>query len=78
MVDVAVGCGADIIKFQTFSADTLGTTSANKAVYQYQNTDNHYLNKSSWYNQNDKSIVLNLFFMLIWGHIGIAIAVIIN
>jgi N,N'-diacetyllegionaminate synthase len=34
MVDVAVNAGADAVKFQTFTAETLVTTSAEKAKYQ--------------------------------------------
>ena len=39
MVDVASEAGADMVKFQTFSADRLVTISANKAEYQNQTTD---------------------------------------
>ena len=39
LVDVASEAGADIVKFQTFSADRLVTISANKAEYQNQTTD---------------------------------------
>ena len=39
MVDVAAEAGADMVKFQTFSADRLVTTSASKADYQNQTTD---------------------------------------
>ena len=39
LVDVASEGGADIVKFQTFSADRLVTMSANKAEYQNQTTD---------------------------------------
>jgi N,N'-diacetyllegionaminate synthase len=38
LVDVAVAAGADRVKFQTFSADRLVTTSAAKAPYQTRNT----------------------------------------
>jgi N,N'-diacetyllegionaminate synthase len=34
MIDVAVDAGADIVKFQTFTAETLVTTAAEKAEYQ--------------------------------------------
>ena len=34
MIDTAKDCGADYIKFQTFSADTLTTKKAKKANYQ--------------------------------------------
>ena len=39
LVDVAAEAGADMVKFQTFSADRLVTTSADKAEYQNQTTD---------------------------------------
>ena len=39
LVDVAAEAGADMVKFQTFSADRLVTTSADKAQYQNQTTD---------------------------------------
>ena len=39
LVDVAAEAGADKVKFQTFSADRLVTTSADKAEYQNQTTD---------------------------------------
>jgi N,N'-diacetyllegionaminate synthase len=39
LVDVASEAGADMVKFQTFSADRLVTISANKAEYQNQTTD---------------------------------------
>ena len=39
LVDVASEAGADVVKFQTFSADRLVTISANKAEYQIQTTD---------------------------------------
>ena len=39
LVDVAAEAGADMVKFQTFSADQLVTTSARKAEYQNQTTD---------------------------------------
>ena len=39
MVDVASEAGADMVKFQTFSADRLVTISANKAEYQNKTTD---------------------------------------
>jgi len=39
LVDVAAEAGADMVKFQTFSADQLVTTSACKAEYQNQTTD---------------------------------------
>ena len=38
LVDVASEAGADMVKFQTFSADRLVTISANKAEYQNQTT----------------------------------------
>ena len=38
LVDVASEAGADMVKFQTFSANRLVTTSANKAAYQNKNT----------------------------------------
>ena len=39
LIDVAATAGADIVKFQTFSADRQVTRSAKKAIYQEQNTD---------------------------------------
>jgi len=39
LIDAAAEAGADIVKFQTFSADRLVTTSANKADYQNQTTN---------------------------------------
>jgi N,N'-diacetyllegionaminate synthase len=38
LVDVAADAGADRVKFQTFSADRLVTTTAGKAAYQTRNT----------------------------------------
>lgn len=39
LIDVAAKAGADLVKFQTFSADRLATRSALKAEYQNRNTD---------------------------------------
>lgn len=39
LVDVAADAGADAVKFQTFSADRLATTTASKARYQLESTD---------------------------------------
>ena len=39
LIDVAAKSGADLVKFQTFSADLQVTTFANKAEYQKQTTD---------------------------------------
>lgn len=39
LIDVAAEAGADLVKFQTFSADRLVTTDAKKADYQTQTTD---------------------------------------
>jgi len=39
LVDVAAEAGADMVKFQTFSADRLVTTRAAKAAYQTRSTD---------------------------------------
>ncbi len=39
LVDVAANAGADIVKFQTFSADRLVTVTAAKAEYQSRTTD---------------------------------------
>jgi N,N'-diacetyllegionaminate synthase len=39
LIDVASEAGADLVKFQTFSADSLVTTTAAKAGYQTQTTD---------------------------------------
>ena len=38
LVDAASEAGADIVKFQTFKADTLASRSAAKASYQMQST----------------------------------------
>ena len=40
LIDAAAEAGADLVKFQTFSADRLATRIAEKAEYQSQNTDN--------------------------------------
>ena len=40
LIDVAADAGADLVKFQTFSADRLVTESASKADYQKLATDN--------------------------------------
>lgn len=39
LIDVAADAGADLVKFQTFSADRLVTADAKKAGYQTQTTD---------------------------------------
>jgi len=39
LIDAAADAGADMVKFQTFSADQLVTTNAKKAEYQNQGTD---------------------------------------
>ena len=39
LIDVAAEAGADLVKFQTFNADRLVTSSAKKANYQKQTTD---------------------------------------
>src|SRR3990167_1241170 len=39
LVDIASGAGADLVKFQTFSADSLVTVEAKKADYQTRTTD---------------------------------------
>nr|WP_320012031.1 N-acetylneuraminate synthase [uncultured Desulfobulbus sp.] len=38
LIDAAADAGADLIKFQTFNADRLVTSTAEKAEYQYQTT----------------------------------------
>ena len=38
LIDVAVGAGADAVKFQTFKADKVVTATASKAKYQIENT----------------------------------------
>lgn len=38
LVDVAAQAGADLVKFQTFSADRLATRTASQAAYQIENT----------------------------------------
>ena len=40
LIDVAADAGADLVKFQTFSADRLVTRTAKKADYQTRTTDN--------------------------------------
>ena len=39
MVDVAAACGADVVKFQTFTSSALATNKAPKAAYQKVTTD---------------------------------------
>lgn len=39
LVDIAADAGADLVKFQSFSADRLVTTTASKAEYQTRTTD---------------------------------------
>ncbi len=39
LIDVAADAGADVVKFQTFSADRLVTMEAKKAAYQFANSD---------------------------------------
>ena len=39
LIDVAVDAGADLVKFQTFSADRLATPEAEKADYQIAATE---------------------------------------
>ena len=39
LVDAAANAGADLVKFQSFSAERLATVSAPKADYQNQTTD---------------------------------------
>lgn len=41
LIEVAAEAGADLVKFQTFSADRLATKYASKAEYQNQTTDNN-------------------------------------
>ena len=41
LIDVAADCGADYVKFQTFSADRIVTKSADKAEYQKQSYDTY-------------------------------------
>ncbi len=38
LIDVAAQAGADLVKFQTFSADRLATRTASQAAYQVENT----------------------------------------
>ena len=40
LINVAAEAGADLVKFQTFTADRLVTSTAKKAAYQTQTTDN--------------------------------------
>ena len=45
MIDQAVKCGADAVKFQTYSAQNLATPSTKKVKYQLNNTrkkETHY------------------------------------
>ena len=45
MVDQAIKCGADAVKFQTYTAQNLATTSTKKVNYQFNNTkknETHY------------------------------------
>lgn len=39
LIETAANCGADMVKFQTFSANRLATSTAAKAEYQRQSTD---------------------------------------
>ena len=39
LIDAASNSGADLIKFQTFKADSLATSTAKKADYQRHTTD---------------------------------------
>ena len=39
LVDAAVDCGADIIKFQTFKANSLILKNTKKTIYQIENTE---------------------------------------
>ncbi len=39
MISVAADCGADVVKFQTFKAESLVSRDAVKAKYQYEGTD---------------------------------------
>ncbi|OYY94504.1 MAG: N-acetylneuraminate synthase [Hydrogenophilales bacterium 28-61-23] len=39
LIEIAAEAGADLVKFQTFSADRLATAAAKKAAYQTQTTD---------------------------------------
>ena len=41
LIDAAADCGADYVKFQTFSADRIVTKSADKAEYQKQSYDTY-------------------------------------
>ena len=41
LVDAAKDCGADIVKFQSFKAEDLVTSTAKKALYQVENTGNN-------------------------------------
>lgn len=41
LIDLAVDCGVDIVKFQTFKSENLVTRSAIKAEYQSKNTQNN-------------------------------------
>ena len=45
LIDAAIDAGADIIKFQTFKADSLVTKNAMKAQYQIENTSGRYISK---------------------------------
>jgi len=46
LIEVASECGADIVKFQTFSANSLATKNAKMANYQIKNTHNNEAQKN--------------------------------
>ena len=45
LVDVAKEAGADVVKFQTFRADSLASKYAQKAEYQFHTTDEKHKKK---------------------------------
>lgn len=47
LIDVAASAGADYVKFQTFTSDTLATKSAPAARYQSENLDSETLSQSN-------------------------------
>ena len=61
LIDAAVFAGADIIKFQTFSAEKLVTPEARKAKYQKEETDVHETQydmlKNLEFNDEDHQII---------------------
>lgn len=63
LVDIAADAGADLVKFQTFSADRLVVPSAKKAAYQQANTGNdesqHNMLRRLELSRADHAVLLN-------------------